>query len=113
MSLIIKIYTPEEEDSVFEFQGTDYSGGVIYHYQGKPFTGIIRHYTNNILMSDEEFTNGHIGGVQRDYYPNGKVKQEYYKYFGKLDLHFKEWDENGNLISYSKWEKGIKTETII
>lgn len=113
MSLVIKIYSPEEEDTVFEFKGVGYGGGIIYHYQGKPFTGLIKHYANNILVGDEEFTDGHIGGVQRDYYPNGKVKKEYYKYHGKLDRHFKEWDEQGNLISYSRWEKGVKTETII
>ncbi|ROH95899.1 toxin-antitoxin system YwqK family antitoxin [Chryseobacterium daecheongense] len=113
MSQIIKIYNAEDEDNIFEFKGVDNAGGVIYYYEGKPFTGIIQHYSKNIMVGEEEFTDGHIGGVQREYYENGQIKEEYYKYFGKLDKYYKEWDINGNLIRHSIWQNGTKIQTII
>lgn len=109
----IKIYKPEEEDNIFEFVGVDNAGGVVYNYKGKPFTGIIEHYMNSKLVGEEEFTDGHIGGVQRKYYNNGQIKEEYFQYFGKLDTHFKEWDKEGNLTHYSIWKEDKRIETII
>ena len=111
--LKIKIYNLNEEEEIFELVGVDNAGDVIYHYQGKPFTGIIQYYKDEILTGEEEFTDGHIGGLQRDYFDNGQIQHEYYKYFGKPDGDWKEWDIDGNLIHHSVWEKGERTKTII
>lgn len=110
--LIIRIYSQEEEDKVFEFVDVDNAGGVVYHYQGKPFTGIIQHFDIDNLVAEEEFTDGHIGGVQRKYYSNGQMQEECYQYFGKLDKYFKAWDENGNLLHHSVWKEGTRLQTV-
>jgi antitoxin component YwqK of YwqJK toxin-antitoxin module len=104
--IIVKIHSQEEEDAVFEFMDVDNAGGVVYNYQGKPFSGIIEHYVDNVLVAEEEFTDGHIGGIQRKYYNNGQIQTEYYKYFGRMDKYYKSWDENGNLLQYTIWDDG-------
>jgi antitoxin component YwqK of YwqJK toxin-antitoxin module len=111
--LIVAVHSPEDEDRLFEFVGVDNAGGVIYHYHGKPFSGIIAHYQENKLVAEEEFTDGHIGGVQREYFPSGRMRMEYYKYFGRPEGHWKKWDEEGNLIQHSLWEDGEKIKSIL
>lgn len=111
--IIVKIYNPKQEDEIFELVDVDNAGGVVYNYKGKLFTGIIEYYDVEKLIAEEEFTDGHIGGVQRKYYENGQVKSEYYKYFAKPEGDWKEWDEEGNLIHHSVWKEGDKIETIV
>ena len=111
--LIVKVKTPEEEDEIFEFVDVDNAGGVVYKYQGKMFTGIIEHYDNDKLVGEEEFTDGHIGGVQTEYYNNGQMKEEYYQYFGKMDKYYKFWDENGNLIRHGIYKEGELIKRVI
>lgn len=89
-----------------ENKGTDSGGGIILYYQGRPFTGIIEEFSNGILIGESEFTNGHLGGVQREYYPSGTIKEEYFIHFNKVEGSFKEWDENGNLINETFWKNG-------
>jgi antitoxin component YwqK of YwqJK toxin-antitoxin module len=104
----------KDVDNVLEFVDVDNAGGPVYHYKGKLFTGIIESFYGNGTLHDEaEFTNGHIGGVQRKYYENGQMEEEYYKYFGKLDKHYKQWDENGNLIRHSIWKEGELIKRVI
>ncbi len=101
-------------DKVLEFRGVDNAGGAIYYYQGKPFTGIIEAFYDNGNLEDEaEYSEGHIGGVQRKYHQNGQLEEEYYKYFGRLDKYYKEWDENGNLIAHSIYVDGKEAERIL
>jgi len=41
---IIKIYSPEEEEEIFEFVDVDNAGGIVYKYEGELFTGVIEHF---------------------------------------------------------------------
>jgi len=110
---IIKIYSPEEEEEIFEFVDVDNAGGIVYKYEGELFTGVIEHYQGDKLKAEEGFVNGHIGGVQREYFENGQLQHEYYKYFAKPEGDWKEWSEDGELIHHSVWEKGIKIKSVI
>lgn len=104
----------KDVDQVLEFTGVDYAGGCIYHYQSKPFSGIIESfYPNGNLRDESEYTDGHIGGIQTEYFENGQIRYEWYKIFGKIDKHFKEWDIDGNLLHHSIWKEGVKTETLV
>jgi len=91
-----------------ENKGTDSGGDIIYYYNGSPFTGIIEEYIHGVLVGESEFTAGHRGGGQRDYYPNGQLAEEYYIHFNKLEGSYKRWDESGSLISQSTYLQGNK-----
>jgi antitoxin component YwqK of YwqJK toxin-antitoxin module len=104
----------KDVDDLLEFVDVDNAGGCVYHYQGKPFSGIIESfYDNGNLLDEVEYTDGHIGGVQREYFENGQIQQEYYKYFAKPEGDWKEWNKNGKLIHHSVWKKGERVKTIV
>jgi antitoxin component YwqK of YwqJK toxin-antitoxin module len=95
-------------------KGTDSGGDIIYYYQNQPFTGIIAERINGILVGEAEFTNGHRGGIQRHYDTNsGQLLEEYTVHFNKLEGHFKEWDNNGTLISHTGWQNGNCIQIIL
>jgi antitoxin component YwqK of YwqJK toxin-antitoxin module len=80
-------------------KGFDSGGGEILYYRGKPFTGtIVEYYKNGVLLGEEEFNNGHIGGAQRTYHPNGQLADEHFIAFNTLYGLLREWDEQGNLV---------------
>ncbi len=104
----------KDVDKLLEFVDVDNAGGCVFHYQGKPFNGIIESfYDNGNRMDEAEYTDGHVGGVQREYFENGKLRLEYYMYFAKPEGDWKEWDENGTLTRHIVWEKGIRKKTIV
>jgi deoxyribonuclease V len=80
-----------------ENRGFDAGGGEILYYKGKPFTGAIVEYKNGLLISEEEFIDGHLGGAQRNYYSNGRIEKEYFVAFNTHYGFIRRWDENGNL----------------
>ena len=110
--IVVKVMSQEDEDEKFEFVDVDNAGGVVYRYKGIMFTGIIEHYVNDKLIGEEEFTDGHIGGLQRQYYENGQLKAEYYQHFGRMDKYYKKWDESGNLLSHGIYNDGLLVKMI-
>jgi antitoxin component YwqK of YwqJK toxin-antitoxin module len=108
------IINGKDEKTLLEFVGVDNAGGAIFNYQGKPFTGCIEWYNEDgVLIGEERYTDGHPGGLQREYYDNGQIKNEYYENFGRIDKYFKSWSEAGELTSHSIWDDGACTERII
>ena len=104
----------DKVDDILEFKGVDNAGVAIFYLNNEPFTGIIESFYGNGNLRDEaEYTDGHIGGVQREYYSTGQLKSEYYKFYGRLHKYVKQWDESGNLIAHSVYEDGTKIEKII
>jgi antitoxin component YwqK of YwqJK toxin-antitoxin module len=104
----------KDVDDVLDFRGCDNAGGPIYYYNNLPFTGVIRsYYDDGKIQDDVEYLDGHIGGLCRKFYANGQIKEECFQYFGRLDKHFKMWDENGNLIRYSLYDDGEKIKQLI
>ncbi|WP_394772475.1 toxin-antitoxin system YwqK family antitoxin [Mucilaginibacter sp.] len=89
-----------------EERGTDSGGGIIYYYQGQPLTGVIEEFKNGVLIGESEFTDGHMGGIQREYYLNGQINEECTIRFNNMEGTFTIWDENGNITQRSQWEKG-------
>lgn len=99
MSLIVTY----EEVTVM---GVDSGGEIMFSYQGEPLTGLIQEHINGILVEESEYLNGHLGGIQREYYDTGQIKEEYTIQFNRFEGSFKEWDESGNLTSVTMWENG-------
>jgi len=93
--------------------GYDAGGGEIIEYQGQSFTGTIVQFIDGILIGEEEFSNGHKGGIQRNYFLNGALQDEYSIYFNKLEGTFRSWDENGILISETIWRDGESIKVIV
>jgi antitoxin component YwqK of YwqJK toxin-antitoxin module len=92
-----------------ELVGFDTGGSEIFHYQGLPFTGILETIQNGILCSEEEFQEGYKEGLQRRYFfPSGNLEAEFTLKNNGFNGTFKLWDDNGNLISQSNWQDGIK-----
>lgn len=92
-----------------EFVDLDGGGRPIYKYNGKPFTGfIIEYFPQNleVIESEIEYQNGYQDGYEREFYENGKLKNEFHCKNNMLDGVSKRWDEEGNLISESLWSKG-------
>ncbi len=87
------------DDPDLEEAGLDIGGGIIYNYQGAPFTGVLQFsYPNGNSQTEIKCVNGYPEGVWREYYENGQMMEEsYIKYNLDYGL-FKRWDENGNLI---------------
>ena len=96
------------KDEDLEFTGIDGGGIPIYHYQEKPFTGILLEYYDEILYREIEYKNGYEEGVENVYYENGKIQYEFNSKNNKLHGICKDWDENGNLLSTSEWKDGVK-----
>ena len=104
----------KDVDNILDMVDVDNAGGPVYQYKRKPFSGIIQaFFENGNLMDEAEFTDGHIGGVQREYYKNGQMKSEYFKYFAKPEGDWRGWDEQGNLLYHSVWKEGKMIKEII
>jgi len=91
-----------------EHMHPDAGGGIMLNYEGEPLTGIVEEFINGILIGESEFTDGHHGGIQREYYSNGQIKEEYTIHFNKLEGIMTLWDENGNIESQTNWINGYQ-----
>ena len=93
----------KEED--LEFVNIDGGGIPIYNYQGKPFTGILLEYYDDILYREIEYIHGYQDGIEISYNESGQIEYKYYLKNNKLHGVCKNWDEQGNLTSESVWEE--------
>lgn len=98
------------KEKELEFIDIDGGGIPIYHYQRKPFTGIIVDYFfgTDIIAGETEYINGYQEGVVKVFYENGNIEYECYKKDNLLHGTYKDWDEKGNLISTTEWKDGVK-----
>jgi antitoxin component YwqK of YwqJK toxin-antitoxin module len=95
-------------ENQLQFDGFDEGGGEMYKYQNAPFTGImIEYFPNGNTASEEEFLNGHKGGVQRRYFSNNQIEEEFHIQFNRLEGVFKRWDVNGILKRETIWQNGV------
>lgn len=86
-----------EEGTGYEY---DTAGTIITITQYK--AGFIKN-TERINRTD---INGLKQGVWKDFWPNGKVKNEGRYVNGVKDGYFKEYNEFGNLVNVTKWSMG-------
>ena len=82
-----------------EIMNPDEGGGSVYWYQGQPFTGKIVEYKNNILVAEIIVIDSHTEGRVAFYYNNGQIMQEYFEKYNDTYGVYRDWDEDGNLIS--------------
>ena len=75
----------------------EYVGGLIYHYNGKPFTGIAEdYYESGKLSSEANYKNGMLNGLSKSFNKSGELDGQ---------INFKDGemvDEDGNVIDFFK-----------
>ncbi len=91
----------QENDKDLTIPRLDGGGVPIFYYKGKPFTGIVyEKHKNGLIAWEEEYLEGYQEGWIRYYFENGKLNQESKNHNNMtIDNTFKEWDEDGNLIT--------------
>lgn len=82
-----------------EIMHPDAGGGNVYFYNGQPFSGTIVEHINGVLVGETTVLNGSTQGRVASYFNNGQIMEEYFKKYNRLYGIYKEWDENGTLIS--------------
>lgn len=82
-----------------ELKHPDAGGGNVYFYNGQPFSGTIVEHINGVLVGEITVINGSTQGRVASYFNNGQIMEEYFKKYNRLYGIYKEWDENGTLIS--------------
>jgi antitoxin component YwqK of YwqJK toxin-antitoxin module len=89
----------EETDPGLEYAGHDEGGGLMYRFNGVPFTGVvISRHASGIILMEVSYVNGYENGRIREYDSNGNL---YIEFYVKLNIRYgirTEWDENGNVI---------------
>jgi antitoxin component YwqK of YwqJK toxin-antitoxin module len=79
-----------------------------------PFTGrAIEYQDGRIPLAEAYFYNGQRDGTERFWFSNRKMKTEGHWYEGKRNGFFKEWNEDGTLISVEKYEENNLVESIL
>jgi hypothetical protein len=79
-----------------------------------PFTGkAIEYQDGRIPLAEAYFMKGQRDGTERFWFSNGKMKTEGHWYEGKRNGFFKEWNEDGTLISVEKYEENNLVESIL
>jgi hypothetical protein len=79
-----------------------------------PFTGrAIEYQGGRIPLAEAYFYNGQRDGTERFWFSNRKMKTEGHWYEGKRNGFFKEWNEDGTLISVEKYEENNLVESIL
>ncbi|MEN0056768.1 MAG: hypothetical protein AAGC65_24030 [Mucilaginibacter sp.] len=93
------------DDDDLQYAGADAGGGSMYNYKNQPFTGTIEEfYANGNLAGEIECKSGYTDGLQRLYYVNGQMQEEYYKKYNRFYNSYKYWDENGNLTRHIEFD---------
>lgn len=84
---------------------TNWGAGVSL-YNGLPFTGVIYEYYPNTtqLWSEAEHKDGILDGRQVDYWSNGQIKSEYFQKYDRVYGSFKEWNEQGVLLTHQEYD---------
>ena len=72
----------------------------VYLYNGEPFTGVAYYlesdYPEGQIQGETEFIKGNKEGLDREWHPNGQLKEE--TYFLPDEAFVKEWNAQGQQI---------------
>lgn len=93
----------DSEDPNLEEAAFDVNGNFLYNYMGKPFTGIIEIYDRTVLIGEYGYDDGYKWGIQKSYYPDGKLEEEWHIGTGGINGQWRRWDQSGNLIYNKIW----------
>lgn len=87
-------------DPLLKAIGVDAGGSDIWAYAGQRFTGVIEDRRGDgTLRSEFELMDGHPHGANREYYPNGQMKVEYFMSYNRPYGFYREWNDQGVLIT--------------
>lgn len=77
-----------------------YTGGLLYNYQGKPFTGfrIDCYHDNGQMAGEQEYVDGEDIGWSISFHDNGVAERETLNY-GATTVYHAKYDRDGNKIS--------------
>lgn len=90
------------------FDELDVTDGLLYTWNGHPFTGVACEYDNEgKLISETPFVDGIQHGIEREWYPSGQLKTEKHLIAGGLHGVSKEWFETGRLKIEAYYEYAI------
>jgi len=78
-----------------------------------PFTGrAIEVFPNDSPRGEADFHNGLKDGMERFWWPNGKLKEEGQWFAGKANGVFREWKENGETLKVVRYKNGQLVDII-
>ena len=81
-------------------------------YSGKPFNGIACNMRpDGTLEYENEYSDGYREGVQKEFYPDGKVSSIYHRKWSRFHGEETEWYKNGNIKSKADWQFGHKLQS--
>ncbi|OEJ23145.1 hypothetical protein AR457_38130 [Streptomyces agglomeratus] len=76
-------------------------------YRGEPFTGEVAEYQSGRLISLDEYTDGVLNGLSREWYQDGTLRSEGVVRDGRAVGEVKEWYPNGVLKSRKFFDSAI------
>lgn len=75
-------------------------------YNGEPFTGeAVETIDDGQVIGLTTYVRGTEEGPQREWWPNGRLKSEYFVTGGRITGESREWHENGQLASLRRWNE--------
>lgn len=85
----------------------------LYYYQGIPFTGqAVGCFPDDTLSYETTFINGLHDGIQKRWYPSGKLEAVYHFLKGGGHGTNQEWYESGKIRKEEIIEFGVKIQRI-
>jgi antitoxin component YwqK of YwqJK toxin-antitoxin module len=78
-------------------------------YLGKPYNGIAYNMRlDDTLEYEHEYIEGYREGIQKEFYPNGKISSIYHRKWSRFHGEETEWYLNGNIKLKADWQLGHK-----
>ncbi|MFE7045861.1 toxin-antitoxin system YwqK family antitoxin [Streptomyces atratus] len=85
----------------------DMDGAQRVLYRGEPFTGEVAEFQGGHLISLDEYTDGVLNGMSREWYQDGTLRSEGVTQNGRALGEFKEWHPNGGVKSRKFFDRDI------
>lgn len=88
----------------------------LWHYdvQRNPFTGrAFQSFPNESPRAEADFLLGRKDGMERFWWPNGKLKEEGQWFDGTENGVFRKWNEDGRITKIIRYKNGQITEVIL
>lgn len=95
---------PNKENRVnyddIEIGNVNAGGGTMHYYKDEPYTGIIVEYNDQgVLVAEFSVKDGHDHRKSILYHDNGQIREEHFRSYNRPYGLYREWDEQGNLMT--------------
>lgn len=75
-------------------------------YNGERFTGeAVETNEDGTIIGLNTYRNGYEEGPQREWYPDGSLRSEYWVINGRITGEAREWHDNGRLAKLQHWNE--------